>query len=500
MSVAVNPKSKPIAKETQVIFRWRWNPLLFVRECLKAEPSNQQEDALIKIGQLASAKYKRNMGGKVSEEELRLSKKIGISIKSGRGTGKDCWLSWVYLWLLSCFPYPMGLVTAPTSHQLRDVLWKEISKWLRPNEFLNRMLTWQTERVFNTDKPEMWFVTARTANIKGSPEEQAETLSGMHAKYMIVAADEASGIPSGVFTNLEATLTQEMNLCILISQGSRANGYFFESHNVDSDRWINLTWNSEESTNVTKDFIESMSMKYGRDSNMYRINVLGEFPLMDSTCLIPYNWVINAVDRELVYSSGMPVIRAFDIGGGKDKTTMVERIGPVVTKIETFDSARLNEVKDWIMRRLSDDEYTRAYIDNIGIGANVHDEIVYNYKFKRVETCDVREASNDPTCFLKRDELWWKVRTAFENGTISIPNHEELIGELTTIRFDNEDNTKGLTKIESKKKLRERGIASPNLADALMMTFKADSDEIFKTVNKESWIKKPYKPVNWKIV
>ena len=493
-------KPLKLTKEHQVFLRWRQNPLAFVKECIKAVPSNQQEEALRLVGAIANAKLKYNTGQQCTPEEVTLAKKLGITIRSGRGTGKDCWLAWVYLWLLGCFPNPQGLVTAPTSHQLRDVLWKEIAKWLRPNEFLSSYLVWQTERVFSKEDPAGWFITARTANIKGSPEEQAETLSGMHDKYMILAGDEASGLPRGIFTNLEATMTQEMNFCILISQGSRSSGYFFDTHTVDADRWLCLQWNSEESTNVSKEFYEGLERKYGRNSNMYRINVLGEFPASDSEAFIPYDWVQNAVDRELVYTDDMPIIRAFDVGGGKDDSIMVERIGPVVTRIEQFSSPRLNEVRDWIMRLLSDDEYTRAYIDNIGIGANVHDEIVFTYKFKRVESCDVRGDSSDPTCFRLRDELWQKAKNAFERGSISIPNNEDFIAELTTIRFDNDDSTKGLTKIESKKKLRERGLSSPNMADAFVMTYK-DDYEVFKSVRKESWMRKPKQENrNWKIM
>lgn len=415
-------------------------------------------------------------------------------------TGKDAWLSWVYLWLLACWPDPQGLVTAPTSHQLRDVLWKEISKWMKQNEWLSSFLVWQTERVFNKENPEGWFITARTANIKGSPEEQAVTLSGMHDEYMIIGFDEASGIPYGTFSGLEATLTQQMNFCIMISQGSRSSGYFFDTHNSDYDRWICLQWNSEQSSNVVAGFCEGMLRKHGYDSNMYRINVRGEFPVASGDSFIPYEWVINAVDRELEYTDEMPVIRAFDVGGGKDPTIMVERCGPVITKVEEFNSPKMSEARDWIMRQLNDDEYTRAYIDNIGIGANVYSEIVDVYKFKRVETCDVREASDDATCFRLRDDLWQRVKTKFESGTIAIPNDKELIEQLTTVKFESDDATKGLIKIESKKKLRERGFDSPNRADALIMTYKDDS-EVYKNVHKQRWAKKKA-PVNlnWKVV
>ena len=68
-----------------------------------------------------------------------------------------------------------------------------------------------------------------------------------------------------------------------------------------------------------------------------------------------------------------------------------------------------------------------------------------------------------------RDELWWRVRTAFERGLISIPDDKELQNELMSIKY--EPDRQGRTVIQSKKKMRIEGVPSPNRADALMMTF-----------------------------
>lgn len=451
------------------------------------------------IGKIAWAKIKSFKGESLTEEEKSLAKKIGISIRSGHGTGKDCWLSWVYIWLLVCWYYSKGMVTAPTSHQLRDILWSEMAKWVRGNEFLNENIGWQTDKLFRkgVEEEKSWHVVGRTANVKAAPEEMAETLAGMHERYLIMAVDEASGVPKPVFAPLEGALTGPMNFAIIIGNPTRGNGYFFESHNIDKKNWVCLHWNSEESSIVSPDYIERMRDKYGRDSNMYRVRVLGDFPISESNTLIPYMWAMNAVDRELIPMKDDPVIRSFDIGAGGDKTVMVERKGNIVLPIEEFDNADTMKVVGWIMNQLSDDEYDIAFIDPIGIGAGVYDRL-NELGAERLYPVDVRGEASDPSCFRERDSLFWKMRTAFEKGTIQIPDDEELIGELTTIGHDVQDS-KGLIKIESKKDMRKRGLQSPNKADALALTFYF-GDRTFARTKKDLGRKKKDKPLNWKVM
>ena len=68
----------------------------------------------------------------------------------------------------------------------------------------------------------------------------------------------------------------------------------------------------------------------------------------------------------------------------------------------------------------------------------------------------------------KRSEMWDKVREWLESGG-AIPNDSELKSELSspTYKFD----ASGRLQLEPKEKLKERGLRSPDLADALALTF-----------------------------
>lgn len=477
-----------------IIDRWQKNPGLFARECVGMEPSHQQDEAFDAVRRISLAKRKAFRGEELTEEEERLANKLGISIRSGHGTGKDAWLAVIFLWLLTCFPYPKGLATAPTSDQLRIVLWSEISKWIRfsaermekKKSLLSENFVWQTEKVFAKDEPKEWFIAARTANVKGSPEEQGEALAGLHAPFMILAADEASGLPPGVFSPLEGAMTQEMNFAILIGQMTKNSGYFYDSHFKYRELWECLHWNSEESELVSQQYIARMRTKYGEDSNMYRIRVKGDPPLAEPDALIPFEKIMAAVDRDVGEPQGPKVIGIDVARYGDDKSAILVRNGNRIEEIRDYKKIDLAELEGWAQIAITDHEPDAANVDVIGYGAGLYDRLkvmfptimrAVNVSNKSV-TLNNKMGKNVKYRRL-RDELWWKVREKFEEGTISIPNDDELIGELSTIKWKPEQlSVNGQIVIEGKPEMRKRGLPSPNKADALCLTY-ATNDSAF---------------------
>jgi len=75
------------------------HPVGFVQDILHAEPEPEQADFL-----------------------TALSNPKPIAVKSGHGIGKTAAEAWAILWFLSTRPFSRVPCTAPTAHQLDDVL------------------------------------------------------------------------------------------------------------------------------------------------------------------------------------------------------------------------------------------------------------------------------------------------------------------------------------------------------------------------------------------
>ena len=78
----------------------------------------------------------------------------------------------------------------------------------------------------------------------------------------------------------------------------------------------------------------------------------------------------------------------------------------------------------------------------------------------------------DPDKFMRlRDELWWNCREWFANENPCIPDDVDLINQLTDIKYSDES---GKIKVEGKSMMKKRVGGSPDIADALNLTFYMD--------------------------
>ena len=68
-----------------------------------------------------------------------------------------------------------------------------------------------------------------------------------------------------------------------------------------------------------------------------------------------------------------------------------------------------------------------------------------------------------------RDELWFKGREWFQDRLCSMPQDDALIAELTSPTYS--FTSTGKMVVESKADMKKRGLRSPDLADAFLLTF-----------------------------
>lgn len=440
---------------------WRDHPLIFVKECIQAVPSEQQLDLLMKF-----AKGKRT------------------TIRSGHGTGKDASASWLILWFLCTRPYAKVVCTAPTARQLGDILWSELSKWIRKS-ILGDEFVVQKDKIFHKESPKEWWCRAVSPSVKASKEEQAETLAGFHGDHLLIVVDEASGVPDPVYVPLEGALTQEDNRVLLIGNMTRNQGYFYDTHFHPqiSKQWTRLHWDSRKSSNVSPAMIQYFIDKYGIDSNIFRIRVAGEPPLESERTLIPLAWAIQCIGNEIEVAEDEPLYLGVDVARyGEDKSIILPRKGLQIFEWEEFRSMNTISLGGFINQTYQELDASGISIDEIGVGAGVTDWLQKHGHGLRCFGVNVATQSSDRTKYNRlRDELWCNVRDKCMSGLYSFPDKtvhgpdgidinlgHELADELACVTYD--FNNEGGYVVESKKALKLRGIPSPNIADALCLT------------------------------
>lgn len=170
-----------------------------------------------------------------------------VSVRACHGPGKSALDAWTILWFLfTHFPTRIPC-TAPTSHQLEDILWAELHKWHR--EMLPEFRSFISPKagiVEWTDAPKESFAIARTAR-----PEQPEALQGFHCENLLFVLDEASGIAENIFEVSEGALTEPGALVLMTGNPTRASGYFYESHTRMRHLWYTMRVSHADSPRVS---------------------------------------------------------------------------------------------------------------------------------------------------------------------------------------------------------------------------------------------------------
>ncbi len=309
-----------------------------------------------------------------------------------------------------------------------------------------------------------------------------------------------SGVPDPVFIPLEGALTSADNKVLLIGNMTRNTGYFYDTHfhpSIKKD-WFRLHWDSRESENVDPSMPAYFARKYGVDSNVFRIRVIGEPPLQDENTLIPLWTAMQCVGQEFEVAEDEPLYLGVDVARyGEDASIILPRKGLKVLPWETFRKLSTIDLGGFVNQTYQELDAAGVGIDVIGIGAGVYDWL-QKRNLKNLYEVNVSYSSSDIEKYDRlRDELWCRVRDNCALGLYSFPDlipegETESLGhmlanELATVRY--KFNSHGGYKVESKKDLKARGIPSPNIADALCITeyFHNSATRVFKKAKEEEF-------------
>jgi hypothetical protein len=505
------------------IMEWQFSPLTFVREVFKEEPTFQQEAALKDWGLLIRAKVKSAKGTPLEEEEKPYKDKMGMSIQSGHDSGKSHFAGWIGMHTLFCFPHSKTRVTAPAGPQIESVLWPEFHKLWRGSEMLKTNIEHRATKIYMKEGGgSEWFIEPRTIQKNSSPEEQAEVLGGLHERYVTIIVDEASGVPDAVFKPLEGGLGGVCNLILMIFNPTRSHGFAIESQSKFRKYWACHHWDCEELAKTRPVFAPNMEAdharlaeKYGKESNFYRIRVKGLPPLAAPDVLIPWDWVMDAMNREAVVDPLEPLTIGCDVGGqGDDKTCIIPGKGDVILpyrgerdkpgyipyfEVGGMDTTEIGwQVEGCVRDMIGDDNLYAVAIDVIGLGAGVYSHLYRVAKLMNLFDVNVAELPSEQERFHRlRDEIWWYIRERFEKRVISLPYDDGMLAELTDIHWREEN---GKIRVESKKELRKRGVASPNKADALCLREFARRFCVSRLPGNARRKSQQTKPVPWQCV
>jgi hypothetical protein len=428
-------------------------------------PRKWQREVLTQIGD-----HIKSNQGRVDFDTLRQA------VSSGRGIGKSALVSWITIWMLSTRIGSTTIISANSESQLRSVTWAEITKWLAMainshwfEVSATRLMPakWLTELVERDLKKgtRYWSVEGRLWS-----SENPDAYAGVH-NYdgVMVIFDEASGIDDAIWAVTSGFFTENTpnRFWLAFSNPRRNSGYFYECFHAKREFWGTQVVDARTVEGTDKAVYQQIIDEYGPDSSQAHVEVYGEFPNASDDQFISAQTVDDAMKRPRYKDQSAPIVLGVDPARfGADATVIAVRQGRDIIDIKRYRGDDTMTVVGHIIEAIEEYSPAMVVIDEGGVGGGVVDRLKeQRYKIRGV---NFGNKSKNPLMYgNKRAEMWGEMRQWLKSA--SIPSDRMLKSDLISPMM--KPDSKGTIFLESKKDMRARGLASPDAADAICVTF-----------------------------
>ena len=392
------------------------------------------------------------------------------AVASGHGVGKSALAAWIILWHLSTHPHPQIVVTANTGVQLATKTWRELAKWLQLS-VMAETFTWTATKCYHRAYPATWFAAAVPWR-----EDRPEAFAGTHEQHVLVLMDEASAIPDLIWETTEGAMTTPGAMWVAFGNPTRASGRFKEcfAGGRFAHRWQTTRVDARSARVADQAQIAQWLTDYGEDSDFVRVRVKGLFPRQAVGQFIGEDLIAAAQARTPVDDPLQPTVVGVDVARfGDDRSVILVRRGGTIRETRVYreiDTVRLAgyvcEVADQYRA-----EQPTLFIDAVGIGAGVVDQCrARGYAVQEVQAGGLAQ---DPQHYAnKRAEMWDRTREWLRTrGCLDAQAQatRDLVADLTAPEYAYDAH--GRLQIETKASMKARGLASSDVADALVHTF-----------------------------
>jgi len=275
--------------------------------------------------------------------------------------------------------------------------------------------------------------------------------------------------------------------------------WYWQDEYTASDTGFNLTeeedflYNTHKNDGMTKRHLAWRRLKINksRDKELATESFKQEYPSSSTEAFlnpianvfINARHVVKARKQNIDNNSAEKLIIGVDVAvSDNDRTAIIRRKGRVAYNLQTHKNMNTMEIAGLLKNIIEKERPWKVYIDCIGVGAGVVDRL-REQNFYFVEGINVARTANQKDKYRNlRAELWDNMKDwLIQEMPVQIPDDDTLHGDLCNLGYKYDSS--GRLQIESKDELKARGMASPDTADALSLTFFSGFYESSQTTN-----------------
>lgn len=405
-----------------------------------------------------------------------------VAVPSCHEAGKSWLASRIVAWWLSVHKPGEAFVvtTAPTTPQVRAILWREINRAHRKGNLPG-----------HTNQTEWWIGGEMVAYGRKPADYAPAAFQGIHARHVLVLIDEGCGVPESIFTAANSLVANEHGRIMVIGNPDDPGAYFARVCRPDSG-WHVISIDAFETPNFTGETVaddlkellvspiyeQEMRVEFGETGATYLSKVRGRFPSDAPDGVVPLSWVraCQNIDHPYTAEQLLPVELGVDVGAGGDETVIRERRGMLAGRTWRYKTPDSTQASGYVRQAIDETGATSVKVDVIGVGWGVVGTLQEQREKQEhgaeIVGVNVGEASTDPKRFPRlRDQLWWEIgrelsrQRAWDLSAVD----ERTVAQVIAPTW--KPDSSGRHQIEKKADTIKRLKRSPDDADALLLAW-----------------------------
>lgn len=399
------------------------------------------------------------------------------AVRSCHDSGKSYTASRLAAWWIDVHPPGSAFVitTAPTSHQVEAILWREIGRIHRKAQLIGRITLDCKWRLGPAHGEELVAYGRKPADYN------PEAFQGLHQQYVLVIIDEANGVPKVLFDAIDTLVTNVHARVLAIGNPDSPTSHFASLFREGSG-WRNIWIDGFKTPNFTgepvpeylydlllsAEWVQEREKRWGMGSPLWEAKVRGRFPRTADGALVSVDWWESACRRQLPALEDYTGQFGLDVARfGQDYSMLYRNQQGILRRENKWAQCDTMESANRAVKYLALYPGSPMLVDETGVGAGVLDRLnelgLFVFGFAPGGQASSTQFKN------LRSESFWHLREMFEYGLLDVdPEDDELQSQLTSILWKVDD--KGRIAIESKDEyMRRLHTHSPDAADAAAM-------------------------------
>ncbi len=401
-----------------------------------------------------------------------------LAMKACAGPGKTAVLAWLGWNFVLTRPDAKVGCTSISGANLKTGLWSELAHWRNQSPLLKRQFELTGTEIYQRDSRETWKIEARTWAQDADAKQIGNALRGLHGQYVMWLLDESGAYPDSILPVAENIFSGNPLEAHIVQAGNPTSttGPLYHACVTARHLWkvVDITGDPEDpkrSPRIPLQHAKDQISQYGRDNPWVMVNILGQFPPSSLNALLGPDDVRAAMDRKYQPHDieRAPRILGVDVAReGDDKSVLFPRQGLVAFKPFVMRNATSIQGAGQVARCWEDQQLDACFIDNTGgFGAGWIDQL--SLLNRSAIGVGFAERAEDRRYFNRRAEMYFRMAEWVKRGG-ALPDEPDLVAELSATTYSFKGDA---LLLEPKETIKAKLLRSPDLADALALTFAA---------------------------